>query len=87
MKFCKLNRIQFKNSLTARYGKKVTERMMLFLDTNFGILLRSPFEHYIKMLKEFVKGGAVLWRKFAFFCFNVTGNDKLCEHDMFSILE
>ena len=82
-----MNRIQFKNSLTVRYGKKVTERMILFLDTHFGILLRSPFEQYVKMLKEFVKGGPTLWRKFTFFCFNLNGNEKLCEHDMFAILE
>jgi hypothetical protein len=82
-----LNRITFKSSLAVRYGKKVTERMILFLDTHFGILLRSPFDHYVKMLKEFVKAGPVMWRKFAFFCLNIAGNEKLCEHDMFAILE
>ena len=87
VKFCKLNRITFKANLAVRYGKKVAERMLMFLDTNFGIMLRSPFEQYVKMLKEFVKGGPVMWRKFAFFCFNITGNEKLCEHDMFAILE
>jgi len=39
------------------------------------------------MLKEFVKGGPVMWRKFTFFCLNITGNEKLCEHDMFALLE
>ena len=28
-----------------------------------------------------------MWRKFTFFCLNITGNEKLCEHDMFALLE
>jgi hypothetical protein len=57
VKWCKLNRNTFKAHLSSRYGKKVTDRMMHFLDTNFGIFLRTPFEHYSKMLKDFIKGG------------------------------
>ena len=57
VKWCKLNRNIFKAHLSSRYGKKVTDRMMHFLDTNFGIFLRTPFEHYSKMLKDFIKGG------------------------------
>jgi hypothetical protein len=44
VKWCKLNRNMFKNYLQERYGKKLSDRMVLFLDTNFGILLRSPFD-------------------------------------------
>jgi hypothetical protein len=61
--------------------------MLLFLDTNFGPFNRSPFDHYMRMLKEFVRGGPIMWRKFAFFIFNISGNEKMCEHDMFAILE
>jgi hypothetical protein len=60
---------------------------LLFFENHFGALSRSSYESYVKILKEFVKGGPVMWRKFAFFCFNLGGNDKLCEHDMFGILE
>lgn len=28
-----------------------------------------------------------MWRKFAYQVFNLNGNDKLCDHDMFTILE
>jgi hypothetical protein len=87
VKWCKLNRATFKTHLSLRYGKRVTDRMMYFLDTNFGIFLRTPFDHYSKMLKDFVKGGPLMWKKFAFTVFNVNANDKLCDHDMFSILE
>jgi len=57
VKWCKLNRNYFKMHLSSRYGKKITERMLYFLDTNFGIFLRTPYEHYSRMLKEFIKGG------------------------------
>lgn len=82
-KWCKLNRNLFKQHLQARYGKKLTDRILLFLDTQFGIIIRTPYEVFSKMLKDFVRGGASLWRKFAFHVFNVSGNEKLCEHDLF----
>ncbi len=28
-----------------------------------------------------------MWRKFAYQVFNLNGNEKLCDHDMFTILE
>lgn len=67
----------------SRYGKRLTERMIHFLDVNFGIQLRTTYDVYIKMLKDFVRGGFSMWRKFAFHVFNVAGNEKLCEHDLF----
>jgi hypothetical protein len=87
VKWCKLNRNSFKAHISSRYGKKVMERMMYFLDTNFGIFLRSPFDHYSKMLKEFVKAGPIMWRRFAYQAFNISTNDRLCDHDMFTLLE
>lgn len=57
VKWCKLNRNLFKNHLAERYGKVLTERIMHFLDTNFGIILRSPYDVFTKMLKDFVRGG------------------------------
>ena len=63
------------------------DRMIYFLDTNFGIFLRTPYEHYSKMIKEFAKGGPLMWRRFAYQIFNINGNDRLCDHDMFNLLE
>lgn len=61
--------------------------MLSFLDFHFGPLLRLSFDGYLKLLREFCKGGPMLWKKFAFCVFNFSGNDKLCEHDLFQILE
>lgn len=33
VKWCKLNRNLFKNHLVERYGRRITERILLFLDT------------------------------------------------------
>ena len=83
VKWCKLNRNLFKNYLQERYGKKLSDRMLLFIDTNFGILLRWPYTTFTKVLKDFVRGGPSMWKRFAHFVYNFTGNEKLCEHDMF----
>lgn len=87
VKYCKLNRNMFKAHLQKRYGKKLSDRMLLFIDTNYGILLRTPYDVFSKFLKDFVRGGSSVWRKFAFHVFNISGNEKLCEHDLFQILE
>ena len=57
--------------------------MILYLDTNFGLLVRATYDTFSKLLKDFVRGGPSMWRKFTFHVFNLSGNDKLCEHDMF----
>jgi hypothetical protein len=83
VKWCKLNRNLLKNHLIIRYGKKITDRILLFLDTNFGLVVRLQYEIFTKMIKDFIRGSFSLWRKFAYFVFNVSGNEKLCEHDLF----
>jgi len=40
-------------------------------------------EGYIHIISDFIKGGKPLWQKFAYFIFNISGNEKLCDHDMF----
>lgn len=87
IKWCKLNRVLFRTNLSARYSKKLADRIMTFLESNFGSLLRATYDTYSRMLKDFVRGGGPLWRKFLFFVFNLSGNDRLCEHDLFQILE
>jgi hypothetical protein len=42
---------------------------------------------YISIVAEFVKGGKQLWQKFAYFVYNISGNEKLCDHDMFQLLQ
>lgn len=42
---------------------------------------------YIQIIKNFIKGGKKLWQKFAFAVFNISGNEKLCDHDMFQLLQ
>ena len=61
--------------------------MITFMDSNLGIILRTSYDSMIKILKDFMRGGPLMWRKFAFHIFNFSGNDKLCEHDLFQILE
>ena len=61
--------------------------MITFLENNFGTLYRIDFKAFIKIIRDFIKGGSLTWQKFAFTSFNITGNNQLCEHDMFQILE
>ena len=81
--FCKLNKLQYKQLLTKRYNQKLTERIVKFVDINVGQLGRKTLEGYIHIISDFIKGGKPLWQKFAYFIFNISGNEKLCDHDMF----
>eukprot|EP00347_Sterkiella_histriomuscorum_P000292 403376443 len=87
LRWSKLNKNNLKQFLQDRYGKRVSERMLSFLENTFGSLYRIDFKTFVKLLKDFVRGGPQLWLRFAFNSFNITGNGMLCEHDMFQILE
>jgi hypothetical protein len=60
---------------------------MKFFDSNIGIIARKTLDGYISIVAEFVKGGKQLWQKFAYFVYNISGNEKLCDHDMFQLLQ
>ncbi len=81
--FCKLNKLQYKQLLTRRYNQKLTERIIKFVDINIGQVCRKTLEGYIQIISDFIKGGKPVWQKFAYFIFNISGNEKLCDHDMF----
>jgi len=61
--------------------------MITFLDSKVHSLYRMDFKGYVKMLKDFIRGGPKLYKKFLFFVLNDSGNGKLCEHDLFSLME
>ena len=83
LRWCKLNKNTFKNYLADRYGKKVSDRMLNYLESTFGNFFRIDFQTYLKYLKDFLKLGQKAWINFAFQAFNITANGKICEHDMF----
>ena len=87
IRWAKLNKNAFRSFLQERYGKKMGEKMVQFIDTNLMQVFRNDFKSYVKMIRDFLKGGTSLWNKFAFHILNMASNGKLCEHDMFQILD
>ncbi|CDW83717.1 UNKNOWN [Stylonychia lemnae] len=87
LRWSKLNRNTFKQFLQDRYGRKISERMITYIEANFGTLYRIEFKAFIRIIRDFIKSGPATWQKFTFTSFNITGNNQLCEHDMFQILE
>lgn len=83
LRWCKLNRNAMKLFIQDRYGKKISDRMIIFLESNLGTLFRIDYEQFNKLIRDFIKGGPNFYKNFCFFSMNITGNGKLCEHDMF----
>lgn len=61
--------------------------MLILIEAQFGSLYRMDFKTFVKLIKDFIKGGPLIWQKFAFAAYNFSANGKICEHDMFQILE
>ena len=60
--------------------------MMKFIEAQFGAINRKTIDNFISFINDFLKGGKPLWQRFAYFLFNISSNDKLCDHDMFQLL-
>jgi hypothetical protein len=87
LKWCKLNKNSLKVFLSERYGKKISERMLIFLESSLSSFFRIDFKGFVKLIRDFVKGGPALHLRFCFASLNISGNGKLCEHDLFTMLE
>lgn len=73
--------------LAERYGRKISDRMIAFLEQVYGQLNRIDFKQFVKIVRDFIRGGPQVHSKFCFYAMNLTGNGKICEHDLFQILE
>ena len=61
LRWAKLNRNLFKLFLQERYGRRLAERMVSFIDGQLFPIARIEFKLFVKLLKDFIKGGYPLW--------------------------
>ena len=87
LKWAKLNRNLFRDFLQERYGKKIAEKMINFIEVTFAPLNRMDFNSFVRLFRDFVKGGVTIHAKFCFNVFKGTHTNCVCEHDLYSMFE
>ena len=87
IKYARLNRCILKQFLQERYSKFVTEKILTFLENEFVPLLRIDFRGWCIMLMDFLNAGPELHKRLLFACLGLTNTGRICEHDLYSIME
>lgn len=60
---------------------------MIFLETQFNQLYRADIFSYIQMINDMLHAGPECYKKMLFACLSISNNGRICEHDLFQILE
>jgi len=87
IKYAHLNRSIFKQFLQDRYSRFVGERIIAFLDNEFVPLLRIDFRGWCTVLMDFLNAGPELHKRLLFACLGLTNTGRICEHDLYSVME
>ncbi len=61
LRWSRLNKNSFRTFLSDRYGRKIADKMLNFLELQFGSLYRMEYKSFIKLVKDFLKGGPNIW--------------------------
>lgn len=83
----RMNRNVFKEFLEDRYSKLVGKKMMDFLETQFNNLARADIFAYVQMITDMLNSGPDCYKKMLFACLSLSNNGRICEHDIFTLME
>jgi hypothetical protein len=83
----KLKRNNFKEFLQNRYSRQVGEKILVFLESFFNSLYKIDYSGYLGVLMEMLNAGPESYRKMLFVCLSKHNPGRICEHDVFSLIE
>ena len=87
IKFARLKRGTFKQFLQDRYSKYVGDRILLFLENQFNSLYRIDYNGFLGVILDFLNAGPECHKKMVFACLSIQNPGRICEHDIFTLLE
>jgi hypothetical protein len=87
IRFARLSRQAFKEFLQRRYTPHVGEKIMLFLENQFLSLYRIDIHGFCNIMKDFLNAGPDCHKKLIFSCLSRQNQGRICEHDLFNLIE
>ena len=60
---------------------------MIFLENQFNSLYRIDFKGFCNIILEFINYGPEIYKMLLFACLSITNTGRICEHDLYSIMD
>ena len=77
----------FREHLNDRYSKQITDRIMLVLESQNMIKPQMSEMDYAQMICDMLNLGPEFYKKLLFACLSKLNPGRICEHDIFSLLQ
>ena len=87
IKHAGLKKTSFKQFLQQRYSSQVGEKLLAFMESEYQSFYNIGFQSFLTVLSEFLNDGPETYRKMLFDCISLSNPGRICEHDIFTLLE
>ena len=87
IKHAVLNKEVFEKFLQDRYSPNIGKNIILFLESEYTSLFGATFGRFLSILVDFLNGGRESYKRMLFAYLSLTNPGRICEHDIFTILE
>jgi hypothetical protein len=87
IKNAKLSIQALKEYLQSKYSKIVGERLLVYLESEGNQLYRTDFTGFLQVVMNIINEGLHGYKKMMFAAFSLQNPGRICEHDVFTILE
>lgn len=82
-----MDREALKQYLEDRYSKLIGQKLLLFLETQLHQMHRAHHETFVQLITDMLQGGPEFYKKMCFACLSLSRNGRICEHDVFTVME
>ena len=73
--------------LQDRYSPYIGKNVLLFLESEYASLFGATFGRFLGVIVDFLNGGRESYKKMLFASLSLSNPGRICEHDVFTILE
>ena len=87
IKHAGLKKTTYKQFLQERYSRQVGEKILSFMESEYQSFYNIGFNSFLTVLSDFLNDGPDTYRKMLFECLSLSNPGRICEHDIFTLLE
>ena len=87
IKYAVLNKEMLEQFLQDRYSPYIGKNVLLFLESEYASLFGATFGRFLGVIVDFLNGGRESYKKMLFASLSLSNPGRICEHDVFTILE
>jgi hypothetical protein len=87
IKHAGLKKSHFKYFLQERYSRQVGDKILAFMESEYQSFYNIGFHSFLGVISDFLNDGSETYRKMLFDCLSLNNAGRICEHDIFTLLE